>query len=163
MSQSLSFVFRAATECPGAGKGHEGMWGKKRRKLAVMLTCADWRLHQHKVDLNARIAKFLGVHGVDLITVPGPDGLTRPERQTEWAAAIAQIRFLIEAHAPASVIVLAHQRCAGHPVADLDHDSDVAAAAKALKAETGFGGPVRAAVAAYRSDTSWDLKPIAAF
>ena len=35
--------------------------------------------------------------------------------------------------------------------------------AKALKAETGFDGPVRAAVAVYRSDTRWDVKPVAEF
>ena len=71
-----------------------------------MLTCADWRLHQHKV-------------------------------------------------------VLAHRRCAGHPVAD--GDTDAAATAQALKAETGFSGPVWAAVAVYRSECAWDLKPLALF
>ena len=137
------------------------LWGKKHRKLAVMLTCADWRLHQRKVDLNARMAKALGVDGVDLICVPGPDGLIRPERAGEWAAAVAQIKLLIGAHAPQTVVVLAHQRCAGHPVTDLDHDGDVAATARALKAGTGFAGPIKAMVAVYRSDAAWELKPIA--
>ncbi len=139
------------------------MWGKKRKKLAVALTCADWRLHLHKVDMNARLAKLLGVDGVDLITVPGPDGLIKPERQSEWQTAVSQIRLLIGAHAPTVLVVVAHQRCAGHPVADVDHDVDAAATAKALKAETGFMGPVKAMVAVYHSDTAWDLKPLAEF
>jgi hypothetical protein len=139
------------------------MWGKRHKTLAVALTCADWRLHQHKVDLNARLARLLGVDGVDLICVPGPDGLIMPERQSEWATAVAQIRLLIGVHAPAVVVVLAHQRCAGHPVSDGEHDADVAATARALKAETVFPGPIKAIVAIYRSDTAWELKPLAEF
>ena len=139
------------------------MWGKKHRKLAVALTCADWRLHQRRVDLNARLARLAGVGGVDLIAVPGPDGLIRPERKSEWQTAMAQIKVLIGAHAPSTILVVAHQRCAGHPVSDGEHDADVAATAKALKAETGFDGAVRAVIAVYRSDVDWDLKPITAF
>ncbi len=139
------------------------MWGKKHKKLAVALTCADWRLHQHKVDMNARLAKLLGVDGIDLIAVPGPDGLIKSGRESEWQTAVSQIKLLIGAHAPGVLVVLAHQRCAGHPVTDAEHDADAAAAAKALKAETGFTGPVKAIIAVYHSDTAWDLKPLTEF
>jgi hypothetical protein len=139
------------------------MWGRKHKKLAVALTCADWRLHQHKVDMNARLARLLGVNGVDLVAMPGPDGLIMAGRQSEWQTAVSQVKLLIGAHAPTVVVVLAHQRCAGHPVADGDHDTDAAATAKALKAATGFAGPVRAVIAVYHSDTSWDLKLVAEF
>jgi len=143
--------------------GMTHMWGKKHKKLAVALTCADWRLHQRKVDLNARLASRLGVDGVDLITVPGPDGLIRPERQGEWTTAVAQIKLLIGAHAPQVLTVVAHQRCAGHPVSDGEHDADVVATAEALKKETGFAGPVRAIIAVYHTDMKWDLKDVASF
>jgi type II secretory pathway component PulM len=139
------------------------MWGKKRRKLAIVLTCADWRLHQRKVDLNARLARRLAATGVDLITVPGPDGLIEPERQSEWQTAVSQIKLLIGAHSPAVMAVVAHQRCAGHPVTDGEHDADVVATAKALKEATGFAGPVRAIVAVYHADLAWDLKDAASF
>jgi hypothetical protein len=139
------------------------MWGRKHKKLAVALACADWRLHQHKVDMNSRLAKLLGVHGVDLVAVPGPDGLAKPERFAEWQAAVGQIKLLVGAHAPQVVVVVAHQRCAGHPVSDAEHEADVLATAKALKAATGFPGPVRAVLMVYRSDTSWDFKPIGSF
>jgi hypothetical protein len=139
------------------------MWGRKHKKLAVALACADWRLHQHKVALNSRLAKLLGVHGVDLVAVPGPDGLVKPRRGAEWQAAVGQIKLLIGAHAPRVLVVVAHQRCAGHPVSDAEHETDVLATAKALKAETGFSGPVRAMLMAYRSDTSWDIQLIGQF
>jgi|HubBroStandDraft_3_1064219.scaffolds.fasta_scaffold83225_2 hypothetical protein len=136
------------------------MFGRKHKKLAIAITCADWRLHQHRVDLNRRLARSLKVDGVDLLAVPGPDGLLRPERNGEWQALVAQASLLIGAHSPETVAVVAHQRCAGHPVSDHDHDTDVAAAAKALKQATGFAGPVVAMVAVYNSDTSWDLKTV---
>ncbi|MDE2133560.1 MAG: hypothetical protein KGM97_04435 [Alphaproteobacteria bacterium] len=139
------------------------MWGWKHKKLAVALTCADWRLHQHKVDLNRRLATLLGVEGVDFIAVPGPDGLTRPERSSEWQTAVSQVNLLIAAHAPRVLVVAAHQRCAGHPVPDVEHETDVLATAKALKAATGFFGPVCAVVAVYHSDTRWELKPVGQF
>ena len=139
------------------------MWGKKRKQLAVALTCADWRLHQKKVDLNSRLAKLLQVQGVDVVAVPGPDGLLKPERAAEWKAAVGQIKLLIGAHAPQALVVAAHQRCAGHPVSDGEHEADVRATAKALKAETGFAGPVRAVLMVYHSDTSWDVQPVGQF
>ena len=139
------------------------MWGWKRKKLAVALVCADWRLHQHKVELNRRLAKLLGVHGVDLIAVPGPDGLVKPERAGEWQTAAGQIKVLVTAHAPTVLVVAAHQGCLGHPVSDAEHRADVLATAKAVKAETGFPGPVRAMVMTCRSDTSWDFESVGQF
>jgi hypothetical protein len=139
------------------------MWGWRHKKLAVALVCADWRLHQHVVDMNRRLAKLLGVEGVDLVAVPGPDGLVKPERGAEWQTAVGQIKLLIGAHAPRVLVVVAHQRCAGHPVSDGEHEIDVLETAKALKAATGFPGPVRAMLMVYRSDTSWDFKPIGQF
>lgn len=113
--------------------------------------------------MNARLAKLLRVDGVDLICVPGPDGMLKDGRQSEWQAAVSQIKLLIGAHMPRILVVLAHQRCAGHPVSDTEHEADVEATARALKAATGFFGPVRAIVAIYQSDTSWDLKPLGEF
>jgi hypothetical protein len=137
------------------------MFWRRHKKLAIALTCADWRLHQRKVDLNRRLARALEVDGVDMIVVPGPDGLLVPAREAEWKVALAQISLLIGAHTPVKLAVVAHQRCAGHPVGDIEHNHDVEAAAKALKLLTNFAGPVEAFVATYKSDTSWGLKPIA--
>jgi hypothetical protein len=139
------------------------MWWRRHKKLAVAVVCADWRLHHPKVNLNRRLAKTLRVDGIDVIAVPGPDGLLRAERATEWRAALDQIRLLIGAHAPKALAVVAHQRCAGHPVSDAEHAEAVAVAARALKAETAFAGPVRALVALYRSDSNWGLQEIGKF
>jgi len=136
------------------------MWGRRHRKLAVALVCADWRLHHRKSEFTRQIARLLGVDGVDIVAVPGPDGLLLPERAGEWKTALDQVKLLIGAHAPVTLAVVAHQRCAGHPVSDDAHVGDVVKTAEALKKETGFAGRVAAMVAEYRSDLNWNVKTV---
>jgi carbonic anhydrase-like protein len=135
------------------------LWGSNK-KLAVAVTCSDWRLHQRKVDFNTRIGNAVGCGRVDMVVLPGPDGLLLAERAGEWAAAQAQTGLLAKAHHAVALAVVAHQRCAGHPVDDGQHEIDVAAAAKALKAALDFEGPAYALVATYNSDSDWGLKTI---
>jgi hypothetical protein len=136
------------------------MFGRGHGKLAVSLVCADWRLHHKRVDLNKRLSRLLHVDGIDTIAVPGPDGLIKPERAAEWKSAVDQIALLISVHKPVKLVVVAHQRCAGHPVDDGQHKIDVMATAKALKETTKFAGPVVAVVAIYHSDAKWGLEQI---
>lgn len=136
------------------------MWGRSHKKVAVAVVCADWRLHHKKSEFNRQIAKALGVDGVDFIAVPGPDGLLLAERAGEWKTALDQVKLLVGAHTPVTLAVVAHQRCAGHPVSDDAHRGDVVKTAEALKKETGFAGPVAAMVAEYRSDLSWTVKTV---
>jgi hypothetical protein len=136
------------------------MFGRGHGKLAVSLVCADWRLHHKRVDLNKRLSKLLKVDGLDVIAVPGPDGLILPERAAEWKVAVQQIALLVSVHKPVALTVVAHQRCAGHPVDDGQHNTDVMATAKALKEATKFEGPVVAVVATYHNDANWGLAKI---
>lgn len=138
-------------------------WSKKHKKLAVALMCADWRLHQKSVEMNARLARMLRVDGVDVIAVPGPDGLIVTDRGSELDVAATQLKVLIGAHSPETLAVVAHQKCAGHPVSDGQHDEDVAAAARMIKEKTGFDGPVVAIVAVYHNDTNWGLKQVGVY
>lgn len=135
------------------------LWGRRKR-LGVVLTCADWRLHAGRVNLNGRLQRRLGVRGVDMNSLPGPDGLLLPERAADWQAVLGWTRLLIGAHDPSVLAVVAHERCAGHPVSDAEHASDVARVTQALKAATEFSGPAVALVATYTSDVKWGLKQI---
>jgi hypothetical protein len=130
------------------------------KKLGLALMCADWRLHQGKVKLYEQLKRALGVYGIDINAVPGPDGLLMPERAAEWEAVLGWVKLLIEAHDPVALAVVAHQRCAGHPVSDELHEADAAELADVLKEQTGFAGPVHALVAVYHSDDKWSLKSI---
>ncbi|MGN6147978.1 MAG: carbonic anhydrase [Rhizomicrobium sp.] len=139
------------------------MFWNRKKKLAVAMTCSDWRLHQRVVDFNSRIGRATGTGEVDLVALPGPDGLLKPERAGEWDAAKAQVKLLADAHHAAALAVVAHQRCAGHPVSDGEHDHDVQAVAKSLKESLGFSGPVYALVATYKSDRNWGIKEVGRF
>jgi len=134
------------------------MWWNRHKKLGVAVTCADWRLHRRRVDLNARLARQLRVGGVDITAVPGPDGLLRPERAGEWKAVCDWAKLLVTAHHAEALAVVAHQRCAGHPVSDMEHDDDVVEVARALKEAIGFAGRTQALVATYHNDAKWGLK-----
>ena len=134
--------------------------GRRQKKLAVALVCSDWRLHHSKTEFNRKLRTVLRVEGVDYVAVPGPDGLPKPGREAEWKTALDQAKLLISAHAPIVIAVCAHQRCAGHPVSDEAHLGDVAAAAQALKGETGFAGPSHALIAQYRADLRWTVKEV---
>ena len=127
------------------------------------MTCSDWRLHKRVVDFNARIGRATGTKEVDLVALPGPDGLLKPERMGEWEAAKGQVKLLADAHHASALAVVAHQRCAGHPVSDGEHDHDVQALAKALKESLAFSGPVYALVATYTNDRKWGLKQVGRF
>lgn len=80
----------------------------------------------------------MGVSKVDLVALPGPDGLLLEQRSGEWHAAKGQVKLLADAHHATAIAVVAHQKCAGHAVDDAQHDKDVAEAAKA---PLGFAGP----------------------
>lgn len=133
----------------------------KDPSIALLLTCADWRLHSHPVDLNARMARVAGCEFIDVVAVPGPDGLIHPGHEGEWDAAVKQIKVLIKNHNVQVVVVAAHQRCAGHPVSDEAHLADVQTTIHALKRDTGFGGPIHATMLMYKSELDWDIAPVA--
>jgi hypothetical protein len=131
-----------------------------RKKLAVALVCADWRLHHKRVDLNARLARLLGVDGIDIVAVPGPDGLLQPKRKAEWKVAVDQIALLASLHHAKALAVVAHEHCMGHPVGNEEHVRDAKAVAKALKKAAKFSGAIEAVVATYQSDAKWGLERI---
>jgi hypothetical protein len=137
--------------------------GKRPPKLGVLLTCADWRLHRGKVGLDARLRKAFGLDGLDFLTVPGPDGLIDPERRDEWAAVLFQVRLLIEVHAPTTLAVAGHERCAGNPVSDAEHRTAVMKTAGKLKEAVRFAGPVHAIMLVYHSDAKWGIETVAQY
>ena len=130
------------------------------QKLGVALVCADWRLHHPRVDFYRRLAKLMKVDVVDVVAVPGPDGLLLPDRENDWNSVVGWVRLLIGAHEPSKIAVVAHQKCAGHNVDNDQHEHDVLEAAVALKERTGFEGGVLAVVAVHESDKKWGLNAL---
>ncbi len=132
------------------------------KKIAVGVFCADWRLHQEGVHINNAVKKYLDVDGVDVIAVPGPDGLcVKDEFETERGVLTKWLALLIGAHKPVALAFVAHYNCAGHPVSDDSHDDDIEATMKHYKESLGFTGELVALCATYTGDHEWPLKEIA--
>jgi hypothetical protein len=138
------------------------MW-QREKTFAVVLTCADWRLHHPRARLYRQLSRALGVHGLFMDAIPGPDGLLGPGRETEWAAVVRWTRLLADTRTPRALAVTAHQNCIAHAVSNEQHEVDVSRVAEALKHETGFAGPVAAFVAVHHNDAKWSLKRIAEY
>jgi len=136
------------------------MWWRKK-KLAVVVTCADWRLHRRPVDFVGRIGRMVDATVSDLLALPGPDGLCLESRARDWESVKDWAKLLAGAHHAEVLAVVAHQKCAGHPVSDEEHEKDVVTVTRALKQALAFDGPAYAIVAVHRSDTNWGLKQIA--
>jgi hypothetical protein len=134
----------------------------ERIHLGLALCCVDWRLHHPRVDLTPRLAQIQGVDSLDVIAVPGPNGLLRPDRAAEFAVVMDWVRARLSAFGREQLAIVAHQDCMGHPVSDEQHVADAMATARALKEGTGFAGPVVALVALRGSDMHWDLQQIGA-
>lgn len=131
------------------------------KKLAIAITCSDWRLHQDAVHYNKQLAELLGADGVDLIVVPGPDGLYKEGSETALKVVADAAKLLAGAHNSMAIAVVGHYQCAGNPASDEQHDADAAEAAQALRKSLDFAGPIVAVSTVYRDDANWSLKEIA--
>ncbi|MGQ0742511.1 MAG: carbonic anhydrase [Alphaproteobacteria bacterium] len=135
----------------------------RRCKLAVVLTCSDWRLHHPRAGLYRQGCRLLRSKGLYVVAVPGPDGLLAPGRDAEWAGAVGSVKLFAGRDLSDELAVVAHQHCLAHAVSDAQHESDVRAVAEALKREVGFEGLVRALIAVRHSDARWRLKELARY
>ena len=134
---------------------------EKNSKMGLALVCADGRLQQDCVHYNKQLAEALGVDLVDIISVPGPDGLFKKSRDAERKATIGWLKLLIGAHHPTAIAIVGHYQCAGNPANDAQHDLDVGITAANFKKDLGFAGTVAAFSTVWHDDSSWSLKKIA--
>ena len=132
------------------------------KRTAVGVFCADWRLHQEGVHINNEVCKRLGVDGVDVIAIPGPDRVcTMEDYAIEKDLLTKWLDLLVEAHTPVAIAFVAHYDCAGHPVNEKQHDHDVERVLREYKKLLDFDGEMVAFCATYDHDRSWPLKEIA--
>src|SRR5438477_5093032 len=97
----------------------------ENKKMGLALVCADGRLQQDCVHYNKQLQEALGVDLVDIVALPGPDGLFKKGREIERKATTSWLKLLINAHHPVAIAIVGHYQCAGNPESDAEHDSDV--------------------------------------
>ncbi|HWP61227.1 MAG TPA: carbonic anhydrase [Candidatus Paceibacterota bacterium] len=129
------------------------------KKLGIAVMCVDWRLHQKDVRFAERIRDALGVDVVDVVSVPGPDGMAHEGKEAERGALLSWLNLLIGAHHPTSIALVGHYTCAANPVDESAHDTDAREAAEYFKEASGFKD-IRAFSAVRKTDSEWELKEV---
>ena len=103
------------------------------RRVAVVITCMDCRLHHPDAQHYAQLCTLLDVTDCYLETEAGPDGAILQDRDSDrWHGAVKNLLLIREAKHPDVFALVAHYDCAGHPVSDRQHDHDVVGAARDL-------------------------------
>ena len=101
------------------------------------ITCVDNRLHEPSIVPKLR--EILESDSVYLETMPGPEGciLGRQDDPQNYhlKALLSDLALLIEAKGISTVALIGHCDCAGHPVSDEQHKTDICTAATKLHTE----------------------------
>lgn len=105
--------------------------------FATAINCIDGRA-QRPVSEWIRLQH--GIDYVDTITQPGPEKVLTQGPQPVIDAMRQNVAVSVTAHQSTLVAVAAHYQCAGNPVSDDEHKSQVRQACQVV---AGWGFPVR--------------------
>lgn len=81
-------------------------------RFGTAINCIDGRTHQVVIDYMRRNH---GVDGVDMVTLPGADGIFSRERYAEVALAKRAVSISVEKHGSGVIAIVGHHDCAGNP------------------------------------------------
>ncbi len=130
--------------------------------IAAVVTCMDCRLHRPEAQQYEQLCDLLNVEDCYIAAEAGPDGAVLHD-DTRFDAVVRNLTIIKKAKHPAVMALVAHYDCAGHPVEDAQHDTDVVSAAQKLS-EAVYGEPDRVIpVIAYPSTedgATWRLKQL---
>jgi carbonic anhydrase len=119
--------------------------------VAVAICCMDQRLHEPEAQSYRQLQAVLGVDRVYVLTGAGPEGklLRRGEGYSDF---VADTQLIINAKGATKVAVCGHYDCAGHPVEDHQHDTDVMNAVELLREALEFDGEIIPLIAKQSGD-----------
>jgi carbonic anhydrase len=106
---------KAATHVESHEKRHHG-------KFATAINCMDGRV---QVPVINWLKENLGVDYVDMITEPGPDKLLAEGDTRALNSIKARVLISVNKHGSDTILVAAHDDCAGNPVSRAQHETDV--------------------------------------
>ncbi|MFY1637816.1 carbonic anhydrase [Solwaraspora sp. WMMB335] len=98
-------------------------------RFATVVTCIDGRIHE---PLGDWLRDRLGVDYLDMITEPGPDRLLAAARPAELDRLLTAIGVSERAHGSDTLVLAGHADCAGNPVDDGEHHTQLRRAAARL-------------------------------
>lgn len=87
-----------------------------------MFTCIDGRIQQ---PLNEWVTSRLGVEYLDTITEPGPEAMLTATDEQSLSGVLEKVAISQRAHGSSTLVIAAHSDCAGNPVSDEEHRSQL--------------------------------------
>ncbi len=105
----------APAEQAGHGAGHHG-------RFATAINCMDGRVQRPVIDW---MTENLSVDFVDMITEPGPDRLLAEGHPAALDSIRARVLISVNKHGSDTILVAAHDDCAGNPVSRAEHEEHV--------------------------------------
>ena len=106
---------KAADEAHGHDPGHHG-------RFATAINCMDGRV---QLPVISWMMENLSVDYVDMITEPGPDKLLAEGHPAALDSIRARVLISVNKHGSDTILVAAHDDCAGNPVSRSQHEEHV--------------------------------------
>ncbi len=128
--------------------GHHG-------RFATAINCMDGRAQLPVIDW---MKENLSVDFVDMITEPGPDRLLAVGDQTALASIKARVLISVNKHGSDTILVAAHDDCAGNPVSRAEHEEHVRQSITRIES---WGLPLKRVLGAWIGD-DWKVRIIEA-
>lgn len=134
---------------------------ESRKKFATAFNCMDGRCQE---EVRRFVCSRTDARYVDMVALAGMDGILAgksPAVPLDSAAAIALTRFEAEVskgHGSTCAFVIGHTGCAGNPVSDEEHLSDIGKAVETVRSWGLFESVV--GLMATPNDLGWGLRSI---
>jgi hypothetical protein len=109
---------KAAAAPDQAGSHEAGNHGR----FATAINCMDGRVQLPVIDW---MKENLSVDYVDMITEPGPDKLLAEGSTAALNSIRARVLISVNKHGSDTILVAAHDDCAGNPVSRAEHEEHV--------------------------------------
>jgi hypothetical protein len=122
-------------------------------KFGTAINCMDGRTQLPVTDW---LKKQYGLDYVDMITEPGPDKMLCQGTPGQVESIRSRVMISVNAHGSQTVLVAAHDDCAGNPVSREEHIRQVRECLKIVKS---WNLPVRDIIGVWIND-AWKVEPI---
>jgi len=122
-------------------------------KFGTAINCMDGRTQLPVTDW---LKKKYGLDYVDMITEPGPEKMLSRGRPEQVESIKSRVMISVNAHGSQTVLVAAHDDCAGNPVSREEHIRQVRECLKIVKS---WDLPVRDIIGVWIND-AWKVEPV---
>jgi hypothetical protein len=121
-------------------------------RFGTAINCIDGRTHEVVID---HMKHSYDVDGIDMVTLPGADGVFNKEKREEISLTRKAVAISIEKHGSRVIAVVGHHDCAGNPV---DREQHYAHIRKAILEVSSWKFPAKV-IGLYVND-KWHIEKV---